>query len=70
MNNQDYASQKEKRDRAMNYWKDRVIQEFLPPIDAKKREEMEERKAKLQSQNPLTKLLEFKLMRHVTQTAA
>lgn len=54
----------------MNYWKDRVIQEFLPPIDAKKREEMEERKAKLQSQNPLTKLLEFKLMRHVTQTAA
>jgi len=33
INNQDYKEQKEKRDRAVKYWKDRVIQEFLPPIN-------------------------------------
>lgn len=40
--NQDYASQKLKRDRAMNYWQNQVIQNYLPPIDAKKKNEMNE----------------------------
>jgi hypothetical protein len=39
INNKDYQALKEKRDRALNYWKDRVIQ-FLPPIDVKKRDEL------------------------------
>lgn len=30
---------KVKRERALNYWKDRVTQDFLPPIDQKKRVE-------------------------------
>lgn len=34
VNNADYAQHKEKRDRALNYWKNRVVQDFLPPIDA------------------------------------
>jgi hypothetical protein len=38
---------KEKRDRAVRYWKDRVIQEFLPPIDSKKRNEINERVSKM-----------------------
>jgi hypothetical protein len=38
---------KEKRDRAVRYWKDRVIQEFLPPIDTKKRNEINERVSKM-----------------------
>jgi trimethylamine:corrinoid methyltransferase-like protein len=38
---------KEKRDRAVRYWKDRVIQEFLPPIDTKKRTELNERVTKM-----------------------
>ena len=39
--NQDYAAQKEKRYRAMNYWQNEVIQNHLPPIDIKKKQEME-----------------------------
>jgi len=41
---------KEKRDRAVKYWKDRVIQEFLPPIDSKKRTEINERITKLRAE--------------------
>jgi hypothetical protein len=37
---------KEKRERAVNYWKDRVAPDFLPPIDSKKREESIERSEK------------------------
>ena len=40
--NQDYAAQKEKRDRAINYWQNNVIQNHLPPIDLKKKQEMQE----------------------------
>ena len=37
MNNADYAKHKEKKDRALNYWKERVSQDFLPPIDPLKK---------------------------------
>jgi low affinity Fe/Cu permease len=47
INNKDYQQMKEKRDRAVRYWKDRVIQEFLPPIDSKKRNEINERVSKM-----------------------
>jgi len=43
INNGDYKLFKEKRDRAVKYWKDRVIQDFLPPIDSRKRNEINER---------------------------
>ena len=33
VNNADYIKHKEKKERALNYWKDRVSQDFLPPID-------------------------------------
>ena len=39
--NQDYAKEKEKRDRAKNYWQNNVIQNHLPPIDIKKKLEMD-----------------------------
>ncbi len=47
INNVNYAGQKEKRDRALKYWKNRVISNFLPPIDARKREELNMRVLKL-----------------------
>ena len=47
INNKDYQQMKEKRERAVRYWKDRVIQEFLPPIDSKKRNEINERVSKM-----------------------
>ena len=50
INNVNYASMKEKRDRANNYWKDRVINNFLPPIDYRKRHEINERILKLKNQ--------------------
>jgi hypothetical protein len=43
INNGNYKQHKEKRERAVKYWKDRVIQEFLPPIDKKKQNEINER---------------------------
>ena len=33
VNNTEYIKHKEKKERALNYWKDRVSQDFLPPID-------------------------------------
>ena len=33
MKNAEYVKNKEKKERALNYWKDRVSQDFLPPID-------------------------------------
>eukprot|EP00347_Sterkiella_histriomuscorum_P015643 403356248 len=50
INNIDYANQKVKRDRALKYWKSRVISNFLPPIDFRKREELNERILKLKHQ--------------------
>ena len=50
VNNFEYAQHKEKRDRALNYWKDRVVQDFLPPIDLRKREDVLEAQAR--SPNP------------------
>ena len=50
MNTKDYQLLKEKRDRAVKYWKDRVIQEFLPPIDSKKRTEINELITKLRAE--------------------
>ena len=47
INNKEYQALKEKRDRAVNYWKDRVISDFLPPIDNKKREEINGRVSKM-----------------------
>lgn len=39
VNNADYVKHKEKKDRALNYWKDRVSQDFLPPIDPQKKQQ-------------------------------
>ena len=50
-NNVNYASQNEKRDRAINYWQNRVVSNFLPPIDQRKRNELNERIFKLKQQN-------------------
>ena len=33
INNIEYAEAKVKRDRQINYWKNNVIQNFLPPIN-------------------------------------
>lgn len=38
--NHDYAAQKDKRDRMINYWQNNVINNHLPPIDERKRQEM------------------------------
>ena len=35
INNSNYAEQKVKRDRQISYWKNNVIQNFLPPISSK-----------------------------------
>lgn len=42
--NQDYANMRQKRDRAINYWQNQVIQNYLPPIDQRKKQEMNELK--------------------------
>ena len=47
INNFNYIKLKVKRDRALNYWKSRVIQNFLPPIDPIKKQEINERILKL-----------------------
>jgi len=39
----DLARKKVNRDRAINYWKENVVQNFLPPIDKKKKVEVDER---------------------------
>ena len=36
-----------KRDRAINYWQNNVIQNFLPQIDSHKRTEVEKRKVSI-----------------------
>ena len=51
MKNTDYIRNKEKKERALNYWKDRVSQDFLPPIDPLK-------KYRGESLDKLTKLRE------------
>ena len=52
INNKDYQQMKDKRDRAVRYWKDRVVQEFLPPIDTKKRNEINERVTRMKDGKP------------------
>ena len=49
INNKDYMLLKEKKDRAVKYWKERVIGDFLPPIDVRKRNEINDRVEKLKS---------------------
>lgn len=49
--NHNYSQQKEKRERAMNYWQNQVIQNYLPPIDQKKRQEMIELKRQASTVN-------------------
>ena len=55
INTKEYLGQKDKRDRAVNYWKERVISDFLPPIDNKKREEIIERVSKMKEQQEIPK---------------
>jgi hypothetical protein len=50
INNVDYTGKKEKRDRALNYWQSRVISNFLPPIDQRKRAEINMRILKIKNQ--------------------
>lgn len=39
--NVDYSQAQEKRDRAINYWQNQVIQNHLPPISKQKQEELQ-----------------------------
>lgn len=55
INTKEYLGQKDKRDRAVNYWKERVMYDFLPPIDNKKREEIIERVSKMKEQQEIPK---------------
>jgi hypothetical protein len=57
INNKDYLAQKDKRDRAVNYWKDRIISDFLPPIDLKKRDEINGRISKMREQLEIPKAM-------------
>ena len=41
--NADFKAAGNSRQRAMNYWQNNVIQNFLPPIDHKKKYEVEAR---------------------------
>lgn len=47
INTKDYKLAQEKRDRAVQYWKQKVILEYLPPIDQKKRQEINDRITKM-----------------------
>ena len=38
--NHNYAAQKNKRDRQIEYWQNNVIQNHLPPIDQRKKKEL------------------------------
>ena len=49
--NVEYAKQKEKRDRAIDYWQNKVILNHLPPIDIKKKKEMLELKKQTTTQS-------------------
>ena len=40
INNNDYQAQKVKRDRQISYWKNNVIQNFLPPISNKHKDKI------------------------------
>jgi hypothetical protein len=40
--NHDYAANRDKRDRAINYWQNNIIPNHLPPIDLKKKLEMQQ----------------------------
>ena len=57
INTKEYLGQKDKGDRAVNYWKERVISDFLPPIDNKKREEIIERVSKMKEQQEIPKTM-------------
>jgi hypothetical protein len=43
INNVNLNSKKEIRDRQISYWQNNVIQNFLPPIDLRKKKEMDNR---------------------------
>jgi hypothetical protein len=45
--NVDHRKQQVKRDRMLNYWHNNVVENFLPPIDLKRREEVEMRKSQI-----------------------
>lgn len=43
--NVDLKAQQIKRDRAINYWQNNVIQNYLPHIDSRKKSEVDNRRA-------------------------
>jgi hypothetical protein len=57
VNNAEYKQHQEKRERALHYWKDRVIQDFLPPIDHRKRDESLEKFIKMREDKSPNKLV-------------
>lgn len=66
INNVNLAQQKEKRERALNYWKDRVIQDFLPPInETRKRNANPTDKSNTVENPPLSKVVEYKIVKTV-----
>jgi hypothetical protein len=45
----DLKAQQVKRDRALNYWQNNVIQNYLPSIDTRKQNEVQDRILQLNS---------------------
>ena len=66
INNVNLAQQKETRDRALNYWKDRVIHDFLPSInETRKRNANPTDKSSTVENPPLSKVVEYKIVKTV-----
>ena len=67
INNVNHGAMKEKRERAINYWKDRVIQDFLPSInETRKRNNPNDKSVTVEAAQPLSKIAEFKIPKNVS----
>ena len=66
INNVNLAQKKENRERAINYWKDRVIQDFLPPINETKKRNVNGTDKSNTVENPtVSKVVEYKMVKTV-----
>lgn len=66
INNVNLAQKKENRERALNYWKDRVIQDFLPPINETRKRNVNATDKSNTVENPtVSKVVEYKMVKTV-----
>ena len=66
INNVNLAQKKENRERALNYWKDRVIQDFLPPINETRKRNANVTDKSNTVENPtVSKVVEYKMVKTV-----